>query len=492
MSGFKVNFSVNNQLATPSIHAAALANRPAAGQPGRVFIDTDNPSTGIYRDTGAIWVQIAETTDPEADTLQTVTDRGNTTTQDVAIGTNSTPSAPLDVHGTDTIAILQGTGTSNAFLQFNKSGNGRFKTGNVHNGGNDYFTVYNMQENSDSILVNISTNNVAIGGGVVAPSYRLDVQGSFRTTGAAYLNTSGGNVGIGTTSVNSSLEIYKASGPNYIYLTNGTSGTNNGVVLRYNSVDYMGMIGSFTTGELKVGGLNASGYFMTFYSNNAERMRLTPSGRLLLGTSTESTYLLDVNGTARILTGAVANGFVIQNTAGNTHFSYNGTTGNSTIYTFSSQNISTSTGGWLNVNGSRIQMYNSAKIQGYQQATIFEKAYPGFGGNIGFIYDNDIQGTPPAASAYKINQFKFSGTEVAYITGEGGAYFGGSVGIGTTSPNASALLDVSSTTKGVKFPSMTTAEKNAIANTAGLVVFDTTLAKLCVNSGAGWETITSV
>jgi len=124
-------------------------------------------------------------------------------------------------------------------------------------------------------------------------------------TGASVLGNSqifdnGTNVGIGTASVNSSLEIYKASGNSYIYLTNGTSGTNNGVVLRFNNIDYMGMIGTFTSGELKVGGFNAGGYFMTFYSNNSERMRLTPSGRLLLGTTTESTYLLDVNGTARV------------------------------------------------------------------------------------------------------------------------------------------------------------------------------------------------
>lgn len=233
MSGFKVNFSVNNQLATPSIHAAALANRPAAGQPGRVFIDTDNPSTGIYRDTGTIWVQIAETSDPEADTLQTVTDRGNTTTQDIAIGTSSTPSAPLDVHGTDTIAILQGTGTSNAFLQFNKSGNGKFKTGNVHNGGNDYFTVYNMQENADAILVNISTNNVAIGGGVVAPSYRLDVQGSLRTTGAAYLGTGGSDVGINTVTPGSFLGGTNGLAINFSGVSNGlamSAGGSNNVI----------------------------------------------------------------------------------------------------------------------------------------------------------------------------------------------------------------------------------------------------------------------
>ena len=69
----------------------------------------------------------------------------------------------------------------------------------------------------------------------------------------------------------------------------------------------------------------------------------------------------------------------------------------------------------------------------------------------------------------------------------------GNVGIGTSSPSASAILDAQSTTKGVRFPNMTTAEKNAIATpAAGLVVFDTTLAKLCVYSGAAWQTITSI
>jgi len=68
----------------------------------------------------------------------------------------------------------------------------------------------------------------------------------------------------------------------------------------------------------------------------------------------------------------------------------------------------------------------------------------------------------------------------------------GNVGIGTTSPNAAAILDAQSTTKGVRFPNMTTTQKNAIANVAGLVVFDTTLGKLCVNTGSAWQTITSV
>jgi hypothetical protein len=68
---------------------------------------------------------------------------------------------------------------------------------------------------------------------------------------------------------------------------------------------------------------------------------------------------------------------------------------------------------------------------------------------------------------------------------------GGNVGIGTTAA-ATALLDVQSTTKGVRFPNMTTAQKTAITPSAGTVIFDTDLAKLCVYSGAAWQTITSL
>jgi hypothetical protein len=69
----------------------------------------------------------------------------------------------------------------------------------------------------------------------------------------------------------------------------------------------------------------------------------------------------------------------------------------------------------------------------------------------------------------------------------------GNLGIGMSSPSASAILDAQSTTKGVRMPNMTTTQKNAIASpAAGLMVFDTTLAKLCVYSGSAWQTITSV
>ncbi|PZR24021.1 MAG: hypothetical protein DI535_22755 [Citrobacter freundii] len=58
------------------------------------------------------------------------------------------------------------------------------------------------------------------------------------------------------------------------------------------------------------------------------------------------------------------------------------------------------------------------------------------------------------------------------------------VGVGTTAPNASAQLDVTSANKGLLVPRMTTAQRNAISNPAtGLIVFNTTTNALEINTG---------
>jgi len=67
-----------------------------------------------------------------------------------------------------------------------------------------------------------------------------------------------------------------------------------------------------------------------------------------------------------------------------------------------------------------------------------------------------------------------------------------SLGVGSNIVDNSAILHATSTTKGFLPPVMTTAQKNAISSPAtGLIVYDTTLNKLCVYTGAAWETITS-
>jgi hypothetical protein len=69
----------------------------------------------------------------------------------------------------------------------------------------------------------------------------------------------------------------------------------------------------------------------------------------------------------------------------------------------------------------------------------------------------------------------------------------GSLLLGTTTNAASSILTMESTTQGFLPPRMTTTQKNAIASPAtGLVVYDTTLNKLCVRGALTWETVTSL
>ena len=48
-----VNFNILNQLGSPAINSNTFANRPAAGQTGRLFVSTD--TFEIYRDNGTSW-----------------------------------------------------------------------------------------------------------------------------------------------------------------------------------------------------------------------------------------------------------------------------------------------------------------------------------------------------------------------------------------------------------------------------------------------------
>lgn len=68
------------------------------------------------------------------------------------------------------------------------------------------------------------------------------------------------------------------------------------------------------------------------------------------------------------------------------------------------------------------------------------------------------------------------------------------IGIGTVTPNASSVLDITSTTQGMLTPRMTTAQRNAVASPAdGLLVYDTDLKAFHFYSGATstWISITS-
>jgi hypothetical protein len=186
---------------------------------------------------------------------------------------------------------------------------------------------------------------------------------------------------------------------------------------------------------------------------------------VLINTTTDAGYKLDVNGTARVSGNFdVASSTILKYTSGGTTNDGTKLVTNNNGASFAVQNT--------NATGfSGIEYLNNSGSAG---------VFSGFNNNNlqEFRFNN------VAASGY-IN-FMIGGTTALHIANNR------NVGIGTTSPNASALLDVSSTTKGFLPPRLTTTQKNAISSpAAGLVVYDTTLGKLCVYTTA-WETVTSL
>lgn len=68
-----------------------------------------------------------------------------------------------------------------------------------------------------------------------------------------------------------------------------------------------------------------------------------------------------------------------------------------------------------------------------------------------------------------------------------GLIVSGSVGIGTSVPDASAILDLTSTTRGFAAPRMTTTQRNAIVSpTQGLLIFNTTTTDYEFWDGSAW------
>lgn len=100
--------------------------------------------------------------------------------------------------------------------------------------------------------------------------------------------------------------------------------------------------------------------------------------------------------------------------------------------------------------------------------------------------DNTLQiGTASPTASNGNLLFFVSGSQKGTMTPDGRFAMGGT---GATS----AMISAESTTKGFLPPKMTTTQKNAIAApTAGLIVFDTSIAKLCVYNGSVWQAITS-
>lgn len=84
-----------------------------------------------------------------------------------------------------------------------------------------------------------------------------------------------------------------------------------------------------------------------------------------------------------------------------------------------------------------------------------------------------------------------AGTSMLYVSGDA-IFNSGNVAIGTTSPNSSALLDLTSTTKALLLPRMTKTQRDAISSpVAGLAIYQTdNTPGLRVYNGTNWMKFT--
>ena len=323
---------------------------------------------------------------------------------------------------------------------------------------------------------------------------------------AIFMDGATGNVGIGTGTPVWSLDV----------LSSGTSGA------RVRTAEY----GQFTLTDgtrsvylqnyAGIGALGTStNNALMFAVNGTERARIDTSGRLLIGTTSASgANLLQVNSDASIngIRVGRGNNAISTNTAiGITALNANTTGTNNTAIGVNALIANTTgadnTATGINALASSNAQNNSAYGVGALQSNTSGNNNVAMGQSALMTNTTGANNTVIGQGAGSALTTGDSNTIIGRIAGTAGlantVIIGagaserlrisdaGNMGIGTISPNAASIIDAQSTTKGVRFPNMTTTEKNAIANVAGNVIFDTTLGKLCVNTGSGWQTITS-
>jgi hypothetical protein len=243
------------------------------------------------------------------------------TNSNVLIGTTTDANFKLDVNGTGrfntSLTVGAGGLTGRLSVRGTTNDSSAFAFEAANSSGNSLFVVRNDGAATFSNLVNAGTSGT-VQGQLTLFSTTANAEGNIygRNGGGMLLNTNanahpiefGGsriqfnsNVGIGTTSIPAKISI----------LVPSSSVNQQGLDIT-NAVDASFNV-SLRTGitEITAGGTGN----MLFSNSGGERMRITSGGNVLIGTTTDAGFRLDVNGTGRFSGNLTVrnNGYIFQN-----------------------------------------------------------------------------------------------------------------------------------------------------------------------------------
>ena len=289
-----IDLSILNQRQTPAFYADTLANRPAAGFVGRIFVSTN--TFAFYRDNGTGWDLIGG---PGTGTItgsgangqvsywngaSTITGSNDlffdAVNGHLGIGT-ITPGTALDVkHDQSTVVQLeQVTATNDIRIAFINSGVGLWRLGSFYNAGANDFGLFDIAAATQPVTVKRTTGQVLIGTSTVG-SGKLVVASSTSDNGVQIVGASA-----------PSLRIDNAeSGPTKRAGFGISTATNN-FIQGSADRDFCMFNGSTTASPILFGIYDTT--------NVQEAARISSARNFLIGTTTDAGFKLDVNGISR-------------------------------------------------------------------------------------------------------------------------------------------------------------------------------------------------